>query len=118
MVGTSDAAFLQKLNDAEVVSGMWKGQVPGDTLVGEIIVDKMQDSRFKKGEKQRVLVVHTDRGDSTVFCNASLSQALEGIGAKRGAKVGIQYKGDISVGKGRPMRSYVALALDGKRRRK
>jgi hypothetical protein len=108
----ASADLLAQLDGAKAAGGTWRAEVPGDTLVGEVLSDKVEEGKY--GE-QRVLVIATTDGAQTVFANASLDRALVAEGVEVGDTVGIQFKGGVSVGRGRPMKTFAVRRKGGAR---
>jgi len=95
-----------------VTGGMWKGEVVGDTVVGEVLAIKREDSKYRDG--QLTMVISTDEGTKTVWSNWSMETALLNEGVNVGDVIAIQYKGEVPAGRGRPMKAY-AVVRDGGR---
>lgn len=110
---TGAAELLKELDArAGVTGGAWKGVVVGDTIVGELLAVKREDSKYRDG--QLTLTVATDDGTQTVWANWSMESALLNIGANIGDRIGLQYKGDVPSGRGRPMKTYAAVREGGR----
>lgn len=108
--GKDEEALLASLADAQPSGGMWKPEVLGDQIVGEVLSDKTEKGKF--GD-QRVLILGNADGARTVYANKNLAAALDAQGVKVGDIVGVEFRGTMPVGRGRPMKLYVARRLGG-----
>lgn len=107
------AKLVDAVNDRHgVTGGMWKGEVVGDTVVGEVLAIKREDSKYRDG--QLTMVLSTEEGTKTVWSNWSMEAALLNEGVNVGDMIAIQYKGDVPAGRGRPMKTYAVVRDGGK----
>lgn len=103
----SDRALLAAADKAEVSGQTWKPQVPGDSIVGEVLSLK-KDAKTKFGAAT-ILILGVSGGATRVFCNKSLEDAIEEHGVKLGDRIAVQFKDSINTGKGRPFRLFVIV---------
>lgn len=108
-----DADLLKTLDGAQAVTGgMWKGEVVGDSIIGEVLSLKREDTQYV--DNQVVMILGTPDGAKTVFCNWSLEQGLLNESVNLNDRIGIQFKGEVAAGRGRPMRTYAVRRAGGK----
>ena len=109
---TRKAAALQKqLSEAQGVRGSnWKPEI-GDSTYGTVLSLERRSSQFR--DDQVTMVLGTDEGARTVFCNWSLTQALLGQGVTIGDYIGLERKEDVKMPRGRPMHSFAAVRDGG-----
>jgi len=115
LVTGSDAALVAAAGKAQVSGSIWKPEVEGDTLVGDVL--KIGKEKGRYGE-QTVVVVLTDGGAVTAYANAPMERGLEENQVKVGDRIAIQYKGSVRTGKGRPCRLFAVVTskAEGKAR--
>lgn len=94
-----------------VTGGMWKPEVIGDTLMGQILSMRAEKSKFDN--MQIVMIVGTPDGARTVYANWSLQQGLINEKVEVGDNIAIRFT-ELVPGRGRPMRAFAVARKGGK----
>lgn len=110
-----DKALVADATKAEVSGSIWKPEVEGDTVTGEVL--KIGKEKGKFGE-QTVMILLTSGGAVTVFANEPMERGLEEHKVAAGDRIAIQFKGSVPSGKGRPCRLFAVAKRKGKAVRK
>ena len=80
--------------DSQTPGGaIWKGETPGETLVGELTKVEEVENNFKEGEMQTRLIVEHDNGTAIIYANYSLARAIERVKPAVGQTIMILYVG-------------------------
>ena len=104
------ATLIDRLDKRRATGGMWKPVVDGDTIDGKVL--KLETGKGKYREKQLTVILATPDGDTIrIFANDSLEREVSERGIKAGDYIGIQYKGTVNTGKGRPFKLFVVEKL-------
>lgn len=101
--GKAFASRLKAAANSTLSAAIWKPEVEGDGIGGEIASMREEDGKFGA---QTVLVLLTESGAFTIYANASLKRGLDDIKAKVGDKIGIVFRGSTTTGRGRPFRLF------------
>ena len=112
VVGKDDA-LLKEVSEAQAVGGFWRPSVEGDTIIGEVL--SMREETGKYG-KQLVVIIGNRDGAQTLYANANMRTGLEYQGVQPGDRVAIQFKGTMSIGRGRPMKLFAVKRSGGPRK--
>lgn len=108
-----DTKLLDEVGAANAVTGgMWRGEVVGDTIVGEILSMKREDGQYADDQLQ--IILGTEDGAKTLYCNFSLESGLVNTRCAIGDRIAVQFKGDVPVSRGRPMHTYAVVRAGGK----
>ena len=114
--GQVDRDLLKQLAGRKgVTGGMWKAEVIGDTLVGQVLSMRAEKSKFDN--MQIVMIVGTPDGARTVYCNWSLQQGLVQEKVDVGDTIAIRHT-ELVPGRGRPMKAYAVVRKGGKSKAK
>jgi hypothetical protein len=108
----TDKALLDAVNKANAITGgMWVAEVIGDTITGEILAMKREDGTYQ--DDQLNIILSTPEGAKTIYCNWSLESGLRAVNANIGDRIAIQYREDVSIKRGRPMKAYAVVRAGG-----
>jgi hypothetical protein len=97
-----DAATAAKLSGS-----VWKAEVEGDTIAGEIL--KLGQSKGKFGKQTTMLIDSGKDGVRTVYANESMQRGIDECKAEVGDRIAVQYRGTVPTGRGRPFKLYAVV---------
>jgi len=101
------AQLLKELDAAQTGGGLMMWEVEGDTLVGEFL--GLETVKGKWGP-QKLYTMRDNEGRTRTFYGSTvLDREMDGI--KAGDTFGIQYRGTVPSGKGRPAKLFVVRKI-------
>jgi hypothetical protein len=108
-----DKKLLQAAEDAKLSGGLWRPEVKGDTIAGEVLA--MAEKKGKFGVQNLVTIDTGKSGVRAVYANIVMQRGLDEKAVKVGDRIAIQYRGTAPSGKGRPCKLFAVVKAGGKR---